>query len=195
MTSPLAVSTKQNLQPGRLGWSWLMSTMVEIVVTTSICEKWATWSFPRWLAYNGKAKKLTWIMNGTINSQLAVPFGSSILHLMCKYKFRAYHRLAANDDRVTSSQELISWTQFLSFNKCCCKRWRTYYIHRIDRPTELLSQIFNILKWKKTIWQIFKALHFWMNLFRKILVCWKKNRLYVIEHTKMNQYWKFHPDM
>ena len=37
--------------------------------------------------------------NWTVNAKLAVPFGPSILHPMCKCRFRVYHDLAA---RVTS---------------------------------------------------------------------------------------------
>ena len=91
--------------------------------------------------------------NGAINAKLAAPFGPSMLHAMCKYKFRIYHRWAVNDVRVTSwsgdlmqnknIQESLLWTQFLSLNQFIWMKWR-----RFARPTELLYLIFKILKKK-----------------------------------------------
>ena len=88
--------------------------------------------------------------------------------LFTKWQFRTYHRLA----QVTSKwrhvratlvqnkglQELLSWTQFLSFNQFLYKKWRT-----IDKPTELLSRFSNF--WRKTTTlQIFKKM---IEFFRK----------------------------
>ena len=40
--------------------------------------------------------------NRDINTKLAVPSGTSILHILTKQKFRTYHKSAGNDIKVTS---------------------------------------------------------------------------------------------
>ena len=46
--------------------------------------------------------------NGATNIKLSVLFGTSILHHICKQKFRTYHRLAGNDVRVTPCSEYFN---------------------------------------------------------------------------------------
>ena len=48
-----------------------------------------------------------WQTNGAIKAKLTVPFEPSILHPMCQQKIRTYHKLAANDVRVTSCPCLV----------------------------------------------------------------------------------------
>ena len=108
-------------------------------------------------------------------------------------QFRTYHRLAANDVRVTSCpsdfdfdfEESLSCSQILSFSQFLCMQWRG-----IERPTNLLSQIFKILKSKKEIFDKLKKMIFSNNF------CFvEKNGTYLIEPIKMNQFGKFHLDM
>ena len=69
--------------------------------------------------------------NRAISAKFVVPIRPSILHPICRYKFRTYHRLATNDVRVTSVTLTIS-TVWLSL-------WR-YRIFKVVKTKNLLDK-------------------------------------------------------
>ena len=74
-------------------------------------------------------------------------------------------------------------TQFSSLNRFLYMKWR-----RIDRPTDLLSRIFIILKKKKKLFDNFSKSIFWF--FSQ--TCWLLTKN--IKHIKMNMSWKVQSD-
>ena len=112
MTSHDLTSVKwANLLLESLGWSWLMSSTIEVAITTSICQKWASWFPPPPVTYIMESSRnwpdlRSWIYK--IRDIQVV--GSYRLIIFCNFQSARSSTLA-----LTRSQscKMVMWGRFI----------------------------------------------------------------------------------